>query len=362
MAAADLDQAWPEPRANPHLVGHEAAEAALREGWDSGRLHHAWLIAGPRGIGKATLAFRLARFVLAGGEGALPGGLEIGAAHGVFHRVASGGHGDLRVLEIQLNEKTGHMRKEIDVAQARDLGQFLTLKPAEGGWRVAIVDAADDLNNSSANALLKLVEEPPPRTLMILVAHAPAALLPTIRSRCQRLVLRPLAPEAASDLIAPWLPDDVPEAERLELVRLADGSPGRALGLHAEGALALQRELLALLGPLGDGRAVDVQALHALAGRLGGRAGAGSFAVLTELLGAWLTRLVRLGASGEPPAGATDELLVRLAGRAHLERWIEVWEKVNALVERTEAVNLDQKQILVTLVSAFEKTARGSAA
>jgi DNA polymerase-3 subunit delta' len=359
---SDLDQSWPEPRANPHLVGHEAAEAGLREAWDGGRLHHAWLIAGPRGIGKATLAYRLARFVLAGGQGARPDGLAIAEDHPVFRRVASGGHGDLRVLEIQMNEKTGKMRTSIDVEQSRDLAQFLSLKPAEGGWRVALVDAADDLNTSSANAILKLVEEPPPRTLMILVAHAPAALLPTIRSRCQRLILRALSPEAASDLIAPWLPDDVPAAERLELARLAEGSPGRALTLHAQGGLSLQRELLALLAPLGEGKPVDVRTLHALAGRLGGRAGADTFGVLTELLGAWLTRLVRLGASNEAPAGATDDLLVRMAGRAHLERWIEVWEKLNALVERTEAVNLDQKQVLIALVAALEKTARGAAA
>lgn len=359
MAEA-AEHPWPGPRANFNLVGHEAAEAGLREAWDSGRLHHAWLIAGPRGIGKATLAYRLARFVLAGGQGAAPGTLALPPDHVVARRVASGGHGDLRVMEIQLNEKTGKLRTAIDVEQARDLAQFLSLKPAEGGWRVALVDAADDLNTSSANAILKLVEEPPPRTLMILVAHAPASLLPTIRSRCQRLTLRALAPGVAANLIAPWLPDDVSADDRLELLRLADGSPGRALGLHAEGGLVLQRELLQLLTPLGEGKPVDSRALHGLAGRLGGRAGANAFGVLTELLAVWLTRLVRLGASGEAPAGATDALLVRLAGRAHLERWIEVWEKLNTLVERTDAVNLDQKQILVALIAALEKTARGT--
>lgn len=199
MASASEDEAAgdPGPRLTADLLGHEAAEREILETCASGRAAHAWLISGPRGIGKATLAFRFARFALAGGleggEGGLfgalaPASLAMDPAHPVFRRVAAGSHGDLRVIERGLAEGTGGRRRgEIVIGDVRDLGGFMRMTPSEGGWRVVIVDGAEDMNRNAANALLKGLEEPPGRALLLLVSHNPARLLPTIRSRCRRL-------------------------------------------------------------------------------------------------------------------------------------------------------------------------------
>src|SRR5204863_3643546 len=216
------EPAAPPPRANPDLLGHEAAEAELRRLFDSGRMPHALLLSGPRGIGKATLAFRLARFVLAsgGGEGP-PGGLfgEPGASglaiapdSGTFRRVASGGHADLLTVERAYDPRRRRLRGEIIVGNAREIGTFLRLTPAEGGWRVVVVDGADEMNRAAANALLKILEEPPRRTLLLLVAHSPGRLLPTIRSRCRRFPLAPLPPAIVRQLLLRYR-RDLPEPQ-----------------------------------------------------------------------------------------------------------------------------------------------------
>ena len=177
-----------EPRANPLLMGQGEAVARLEAFYRSGRLPHAMILSGPRGVGKATLAFSFARWLLAqGGAGGLFGAAEpqpdlaVDPSDAVFRRVASGGHPDLLTLERTVNEKTGKLRDEIIIEDTRAVGAFLRLTPAEGGWRIVVVDAADELNRNSANALLKVLEEPPRQALLLLVAHAPGSLLPTIR-------------------------------------------------------------------------------------------------------------------------------------------------------------------------------------
>jgi len=204
MAKDDDADLAPLPRENPDLEGHAAAEAQLLEAWRSGRLPHGWLFTGPQGIGKATLAYRFARFVLAGGGdggglfGDAPSDLRLDPAHPIFHRVASGGHSDLMFLE---KGKT-----VIKVEDVRAAGTFLSLTPGEGAWRVVIVDSADDLNTAAANALLKVLEEPPDRALLILVSHAPGSLPATVRSRCCRLPLHPLPEATVRGLLGRWRP------------------------------------------------------------------------------------------------------------------------------------------------------------
>lgn len=215
-----------EPAETFVFVGHEAAEAEIAEAVASGRFHHAWLISGPRGVGKATLAFRAARVAL-GAEAIGPRPLDVASDDNVAKLIAAQAHPDFFLLARGLNER-GKLRREITAEEARGIGAFFALGSASGGLRVAIIDAVDDLNRHAANAILKTLEEPPPRTLLLLVCHAPGAILATIRSRCRRLNLRPLAVGEMAKV----------GAFDAATLALAAGRPGRALALQAEAGLA----------------------------------------------------------------------------------------------------------------------------
>ena len=225
----------PHPRETTALFGHGEAERTLLDAYRSGRIPHAWLIGGAQGIGKATLAYRMARFVLAHGDPAGPQvqaaeTLELDPMHPVARHVAAGTHGGLLTLERTPNEK-GVMRTVISVEQTRETIAFFGSTAAVGGWRVCIVDTVDELNPNAANALLKVLEEPPRQSLFLLVSHAPARVLPTIQSRCRKLALRPLA---ADDVIraaaeaAQIAPDDPSLREAADA---AEGSVARAFAL-----------------------------------------------------------------------------------------------------------------------------------
>src|SRR5258708_708271 len=245
----------PPPWRSQRLLGHETAEKTMLAAHQSGRLHHAWLMAGPRGIGKATLAWRFARFLLCGQRqgglfgGGAPDSLDVAADAPGRSLVDARSHPDLFHLRRTLNPDTGRMRAEIAVDDVRDLGAFMHMTPAMGQWRVAIVDAADEMNRNSANAVLKILEEPPANAVLLIVAHAPGRLLPTIRSRCRRLALQPLGDEVVMRLLGELAPD-VKEGERVVLARLAEGSIGRALELAGAGSLELYNEMVSVLASL----------------------------------------------------------------------------------------------------------------
>ena len=357
------DDAVLAPRENAELVGQGLAERALLDGWISGRLAHAWLLAGRPGIGKATLAYRFARFVLregapgqdAGLFGAtVPDQLHVGADDPVFRRVASGGHADLLTIERAVNDKTGRMRTEITVDQIRAIGEFLHLTAAEGGWRIVIIDALDQLNPNAANALLKVLEEPPANALLLLIAHAPGAVLPTIRSRCRLLRLAPLEDAVLDPLLARLRPTLAAD-ERASLVRLADGSAGRALDLIARGGLDVYRDMIGLF------RRPDIEMMHRLGDRLGRVGAQDAYESFTDLYGWWLARLIRAGARGEPLTEAVAG--ERAAGaalieRAGLDRLVEVWENSTHLFARAESLNLDRKQVVLNAFLALDRDVR----
>jgi len=356
----------PAPRANPDLFGQEEAEAALLEAFRGKRLAHAWILSGPRGIGKATLAYRFARFMLAqrakAEEGGLfgpmapPESLALSPDHPVFRRVASGGHADLLTLERRFDEERRRLRSEIGVEEAREVADFLHLTPAEGGWRIVVIDGAEEMNRNAANAVLKIVEEPPPNALILMVSHAPGRLLATIRSRCRRLALKPLDAGVLARILGERLPELAPEDVPL-LTRLAEGSAGRALELAEDGGLALFREMMALLATLPR---LDPVGLHRLAERTLGGQGETAYRTLSELLLWWLARLIHAASTREMPAevvAGEAALYGRLTAEPRLDRWLEVWEKTGHLLSRAESVNLERKQVMLNAFLALEAAA-----
>lgn len=329
------------------LLGHDDAQATFLDSLASGRFAHAWLISGPRGIGKATLAFRFARALLADGNAART--LDMPPAHPVFLRVKAGTHGNLKILERGFQKSNPTKRAEvIDVAEVRAVGDFLSMSSAEGGWRVVLVDEAETMNASSANALLKVLEEPPPKSALFLVSHNSARLLETIRSRCRKLPLRPLERGILDTLVSRHLPNVDTEHKRL-LITLSEGSIGRAISLARH--LVLWSEVTGLLGSIPR---MDTMRLHAL-GDLADR-DADTFDALAELLPWWLSRLVRQGAEGVTDSAIGERALgQRFLNAAPLDRWIEVWENVHTLFRRTRGLYLDRKQ---TVLSSFHLIGR----
>ncbi|HXG81733.1 MAG TPA: DNA polymerase III subunit delta' [Sphingomicrobium sp.] len=259
------------------IVGQDRAVDAFGAAWASRRLHHAWLLAGPKGVGKATFARAAARRVLAEAAGPpveLPG-LETPADHPTAKLLAAGSHPDFRLLE-RLERPTGGLARNISVDQVRSLGDLLSVTPSMSPWRAIVIDAADDLEASAANALLKMLEEPPPNTLFFLVSHAPGRLLPTIRSRCRRLDFGRLGGDAMTSLLSRYLPTENPE----RLIEFANGSIGRALAIAELDLAPLESEALAILRR-GD---PDNSRRSKLATALGAKAAAERYAAFLELI------------------------------------------------------------------------------
>jgi DNA polymerase III subunit delta' len=348
---------WPPPWRSNRLLGHEPAEQTMLAAQQSGRLHHAWLMAGPRGIGKATLAWRFARFLLCGQQqgglfGAAAEGLDVAADAPGRSLVDARSHPDLFHLRRTLNPDTGRMRAEIAVDDVRALGAFMHMTPAMGKWRVAIVDSADEMNRNSANAVLKILEEPPPNAVLLIVAHAPGRLLPTIRSRCRRLALQPLADDIVMRLLGEYAPD-VKAEEQLAVARLAEGSIGRALELAGAGSLELYNEMVGVLATLPE---LDMARLHGFAERFArrGEEANAAWRSLNYLFDGWLKGLARRAALGPeggreaaPVVPSEGGLHARLLAATSLDRWIEAWEKTGHLLSRADAVNLDRKQTVL---------------
>ena len=326
-----------DPRATPDLVGHEEAARTLRDAALSGRMHHAWLICGAPGIGKATLAWRFTRWLLAGMPDTAPP-LQLDPANPVFRRVAADTHADCFTLEPNTGDRG--VKRVLRVDDAREAVRFLTQTAAEGGWRVVLMDEAERADQALVqNTLLKTLEEPPPKTVLLLVCAAPQKLLPTIRSRCRRLDLNPLSPAEMDTLLARLLPE-AGQAERTRLAALSAGSPGRAMALMEAGGLALQDAVessLAALAKPGEPRDL------ALADKLAMDRTGGAFGIFFGLLRGAIAAALRDAARGRPAPG--------WMGRHPLAVWAGLWDRLGTLADDTERLNLDRKQAVLTGLS-----------
>lgn len=326
----------PHPRETYDAEGLEGPEAAFLDAFQRGRLHHAWLLTGPEGVGKATFAYRAARRLLGAAPDPALGLLGAKADDPVSRQVAARSHPDLMVLELQSED--GKPRKVIPVDEARRLPEFFSKAPAAAPYRVAIIDAVDDLNVNAANAVLKTLEEPPERGVLFLVSHQPGRLLATIRSRCRRLAFAPLAEEAVVRLLADRAA--IPEGEGTRLARMAHGAPGLALRLAAAGALQMDAAAHEILRGLPR---PDNAALLALADTFRGAEGAERF----ELLFTRLADQVHEMAAGQALTGVGQGL----------DRWAQAWELLVRLPAEAEALNLDRADVFWTAMRELRAAA-----
>jgi DNA polymerase-3 subunit delta' len=345
MSEGERDElAMREPRETAVLHGHAEAERALLDAYRGERMPHAWLLSGPTGIGKATLAYRMARFVLTHPDPrtapvAAATSLHVDPSHPVARRIAVQAHGDLRVLQRTLNERTGKLRQEIQVDDVRRTVTFFGSTAGEGGWRVAIVDSVDELNSEGANALLKILEEPPRRALLLLVSHSAARVLPTLRSRCRLLRLRPLSAADVARAAAAATDGAASDSAVVAAAAAAEGSVRRALGLLDGGAMELRQRILALLERLPS---IDPRALHALGDRLQGTDPA-SLAAFVDCVNGWLSL----------------RLQDAVPDHARLVRVAAAWARVNEAARDAEAYNLERKPLVFNVLGWLAEASRG---
>lgn len=362
------------PRANLSLLGHEEAERRVEHWILQDRLPHALLICGPWGIGKSTMAFRIARRLLQRTSlGRRPFNFTKNEVSPPMHRplqfreekedetarwIASGTYPDLLIIEGGIYEKGGRAPSEIVIGDVRKIGGFLTSSPALGGWRVVIIDSADEMNRNAANALLKVLEEPTTRSLLILVAHQPGLIPATVRSRCRKLLLRPLSDDVLRELAA-GVGLDLTVEDLTLLIELAEGSIGRMLHLANHEGLAACRFFRAFFQALSSN---DKPTLLALVANKRLRSDEEGFRVALHILFWWLRRIARacmaksttMSISSGPhcqewvPTGP-------LSVPAALDHWLKVWEKTYYLAAQVDAGNLDRKQVFTTILLDLQR-------
>src|SRR5215470_15154136 len=360
----DRLEGFSAPREVDRLFGHDGARTEFGKALRSGRLHHAWLLTGLEGVGKATLAYHFARDALVLGEGEAGQTLRsIAAEHPVFRKVAGLTHPNLLLIRRSWNDKSKRYSQWIGVDEVRRLRAFLGHSAGQTGWRVVIIDRADDLNLNAANALLKALEEPPPRTLFLLVAAAEGRIPITIRSRCRTLRVASLGAGDLQSAVREALTRDDHEVDDETLataLALSQGSVRRALELATGEGIALHREIVSTFACLPQ---LDAEAAHRLAERLreGGGGGFGDseqLQLFVSLLLGLLERMIRAAATGESAMAEEKALAKRLLDGRSLAPWVEAWDAIGNANTDVASLNLDRGLFVLETLSRLQQTAR----
>ncbi len=359
----------PHPRETETLFGQSGAEASFLEAYNAGRLHSGWLITGPRGVGKSTLAWKIATFLLSQdpqdddglfGAPPPPTSLQVDPEHPDARLVQSGAHPRLFIVRRPYDDKTKKLKSEITVDAVRGVKGFFHMSSTDGGRRVVIVDAADELNRNAANAILKELEEPPADTTILLIAHQPSRLLPTIRSRCRELRCPPLGPDDLGHaLTQAGHPNGASEA----LTVLAGGSAGDAIAMLNHDGLPRYAEIVKTLSKLPN---ADRPMVLSLANSCAGVANVIRYGLTLDLIDHFLARAARAGLLGAPTtqgAPGEAELLARLSPDDRAARaWAQLQQDLSARIRHGRAVNLDPAALVLDIVFKIEETARAVAA
>jgi len=328
------------PRLQTRLIGHKDVEDHLLSAYRSGKLHHAWMLTGPQGIGKATLAYRFAKFLFSNPDPTSPAlhlaqDLSVGSDSTPAKRVMARGHSDLLVLQRELNPKTKKIRPQISVDDARKTGNFFAKTAGEGGWRICIIDAADEMNTNAANAVLKILEEPPQKCVFLVISHSPGKLLPTIRSRCLKLEMSPLQDDEVKEVLTNgMLETEINDKDLASLITLSHGSPGRAKELASSiGA----RQFIMFEKLASRSNQFDTSALLKLSEEFSKRGTEEQFNIFNDLLSNWLGEKARLAAM------ANNTHTANALAKCHAD--------FAESIRQTNALNLDRRQ---TLMLAFD--------
>lgn len=316
----------------------------MASSFQSGRMHHAWLLTGPVGVGKATLAYRLIRRVL-GGQPQTEGLLDVAQSDPVSARVQSLGHGDFVLLRRPYDHKTKKIRTEIPVAETRRLQDFFSRKSSEGGWRVCLIDSADEMNISAANGVLKTLEEPPEKALLILLSSSPGRLLPTIRSRCMHVPLRPV--ETAD--LTHWLGTRGVDTQlAASAAAMSRGAPGKAFAL-AENEDSVLRPLKTLLTSLPSG---NEKSEHRIADALAQPKSAAARALFWDALTDIVYHQALYAETGEWNTAFSPLKLDRPK-----TFWLNLWDQLQQMQRAESALNMDKKTVMLSALSALRGAA-----
>jgi len=334
------------PHQSLAVIGHDEAKKQLQEAYESGRMHHAWLLVGPEGIGKSTLAYHVAHMILSGGANKFG---RFNPEQQAARLIAAETHPDLFVLRRPTDEKTGIQKDTIAVDDARKIAPFLNLTSTYAQGRVAIIDEAHALNRNGQNAILKVIEEPPTGATILVTATTIGALLPTIRSRCRVLQLAPLATMQIETVLNRLGIEIPPEADKARLLKYADGSVGKALRLIETDALSSFDELLDILRGLPR---IDLVRVHKLADKIGKKADSDAFLAVTGLLTDTLQTSVLCAALGQPDDAGLATIFMT---RGRLDKALQLWEKTRAAFAVTESANLDRKLAFINVISEMSR-------